>query len=161
MTVNAMIVTRLLPAIRKMFPKLKIIIVEDALASNAPHIQLLEELSFNYILVAKPSDHAYMFEKIKQNQEKARVREMKIQDEDGTIRRYNYINNIPLNASHPELLVNFLEYWEEKDGKSIYHNTWITDIELHQDNIYYVMKGGRARFQYENETFNLATKSRL
>ena len=45
---------RLLPAIREAFPKLKIIIVEDALASNAPHIRLLEDFSFSYILVAKP-----------------------------------------------------------------------------------------------------------
>jgi len=51
-------------------------------------------------------------------------------------------------------LVNFLEYWEEKDGKKVYHNTWITDIELHQDNIYQVMRGGRARWKIENETFN-------
>jgi hypothetical protein len=51
---------RLLPAIRSAFPRLKIIVVEDALASNAPHIRLLEELSFNYILVAKPSDHVYL-----------------------------------------------------------------------------------------------------
>lgn len=105
-------------------------------------------------MVAKPSDHAYLFEKNKENKENSLVREMKVQDEDGTIRRYNYINNIPLNASHPDLLVNFLEYWEEKDGKQTYHNTWITDIKLHQDNVYYVMKGGRARWKIENETFN-------
>jgi hypothetical protein len=52
---------RLLPAIREDFPKLKILVVEDALAANAPHIQLLEDLSFSYILVAKPSNNAYIF----------------------------------------------------------------------------------------------------
>jgi len=36
---------RLLPAEQKDFSKLKIIIVEDALASNAPHIRLIKELS--------------------------------------------------------------------------------------------------------------------
>ena len=145
---------RLLPAIREAFPKLKMLIVEDALASNAPHIRLLEELFFSYILVAKPSDHTYMFEQIEKYKENCQVSELEIQDEDGTIRRYNYINNIPLNASNPDLLVNFLEYWEIKDGKQIYHITKITDIELHQDNVYYVMKGGRSRWKIENETFN-------
>ena len=145
---------RLLPVIRSGFPKLKIIIVEDALASNAPHIRLLEDLSFNYILVAKPSDHVYLFEKIEESMAKGNLHQLKIQDEDGTIRHYNYINSIPLNASNPDLLVNFLEYWEEKDGKQIYHNTWITDLELRQDNVYYIMRGGRTRWKIENETFN-------
>jgi len=145
---------RLLPAIREAFPKLKIIIVEDALASNAPHIRLLEELSYSYILVAKPSDHSYMFEKIEEHKENQKVIELKTEDDDGTIRHYNYINHISLNASNPEFWVNFLEYWFETDGKQIYHNTWITDLELVKNNVYYVMRGGRARFQYENETFN-------
>jgi hypothetical protein len=145
---------RLLPAIREAFPKLNLTIVEDALASNAPHIRLLEKLSFSYILVAKPSDHAYMFKIIEEHKLNDNVRKLEIQDEDGTIRHYNYINKLPLNASNPDLLVNFLEYWEFKDGKPVYHNTWITDIELLKDNVYYVMRGGRARWKIENETFN-------
>ena len=145
---------RLLPAIREIFPKLKMIIVEDALASNAPHIRLLEKLSLKYIIVAKPSDHAYMFKIIEKHDANGNVSQLETTDSDGTIRRYNYINNIPVNASNLDLLVNFLEYWEFFDGKQIYHNTWITDIELLKDNVYQVMRGGRARFQYENETFN-------
>jgi hypothetical protein len=145
---------RLLPAIREAFPKLRVIIVEDALASNAPHIRLLKDLSFNYILVAKPSDHAYMFEKIEEHKANDNVSQLKTEDEDGTTRVYNYINNIPLNASNPDLLVNFLEYWEFKGEEQIYHNTWITDIELYQDNVFHVMRGGRARWKIENETFN-------
>ncbi len=149
-----MIVTRLLPAIREIFPKLKMIIVEDALASNAPHIRLLEKLSLKYIIVAKPSDHAYMFKIIEEHDDHYNVSQLETTDSDGTIRRYNYINNIPVNASNLDLLVNFLEYWEFFDRKQIYHNTWITDIELLKDNVYQAMRGGRARFQYENETFN-------
>ena len=73
--------------------------------------------------------------------------------EDGTHRHYNYVNSIPLNASNPDLLVNFLVTQEFKDGKQVYHLTKITNIELRQDNVYSVMKGGRAGFQIENETF--------
>jgi len=100
---------RLLPAIRQNFPKLNIIIVEDALASNAPHIRLLQELSFNYILVAKPSDHAYLFEKIEENMKTDNLYQFEIQNIEGTNQVYHYVNNIPLNASNPDLLVNFLE----------------------------------------------------
>ena len=95
-----------------------------------------------------------MFEKIEEYRENGHLLSIETQDEDGTHRRYNYVNNIPLNASNPDLLVNFLEYWEFKDGKQVYHLTKITNIELHQDNVYYLMKGGRARWKIENETFN-------
>lgn len=120
---------RLLPAIREAFPQLKIIIVEDALASNAPHLRLLEDLKYSYILVAKPADHDYLFRIIEEYKEKGPLSQLETIDSFGTIRRYNYINNIPLNASHPNLFVNFLEYWEVTDRETIYHNTWITDIE--------------------------------
>jgi len=145
---------RLLLAIRSDFPKLKILIVEDALSANAPHIRLLEDLSFSYILVAKPSNNAYLFDKVQECYENESWQRFETVGEDGTKRIYNYINNIPLNASHPDLLVNFLEYWEFKDEKQVYHNSWITDVELSQDNIYEVIRCGRSRWKIENETFN-------
>ena len=50
-----------------------------------------------------------MFKIVEENEVNNNVSKPEIQDEDGTIRYYNYINNIPLNASNSELLVNFLE----------------------------------------------------
>lgn len=118
------------------------------------HIRLLEELSFRYILVAKHSDQTYMFKTIEEHKKNNKIIHLETQDEKGTNRVYNYINNLPLNASNPDLLVNFLEYWEFKGEEQVYHNTWITDIELHQDNVFHRLKGGRARWKIENETFN-------
>ena len=50
----------------------------------------------------------------------------------------------------------FIEYWEhsKKTCKVIYHNTWITDFTLTKENAYIIMRGGRARWKIENETFN-------
>lgn len=93
---------------REAFPKLKWIVVEEALASNAPPpIRLLEELSLSYLLVAKPTDHADRFDQIKEYKKNQNMRELETIDSDGIIRRYNDINNLPLNASNPDLLVNF------------------------------------------------------
>lgn len=61
---------------------------------------------------------------------------------------------MPLNESNTDLLVNVLEYWEiHPDGKVQYFS-WITDFELTPDNVYAIMRGGRARWKIENETFN-------
>lgn len=50
---------RLLTDIRREHPHMKFIVIEDALASNAPHIRLLQELKCRFILGAKASDHAF------------------------------------------------------------------------------------------------------
>ncbi|NGX58785.1 MAG: hypothetical protein K940chlam3_01693 [Chlamydiae bacterium] len=60
-----------------------------------------------------------------------------------------------MNDSHADFKVNFIEYWEiDESGKQLYHNTWVTDIEITQENVYTIARGGRARWHIENETFN-------
>lgn len=144
---------RLLRLIRKDFPKLDITIIQDSLFSNAPHIRLLEELSFNYILTAKASNHPYLFDlleshKISNTANYLEVKEGKVQ------RRYYYLNNVSLNASNPDCKVNWFEYEELVDGKRVFYNTWVTNIFIEEGNIFYLTKAGRARWKIENETFN-------
>jgi len=74
--------------------------------------------------------------------------------ETGTIHHFRWLSQVPLNNSHPDLLVNFLEYWEiDKDGKVQYFS-WVTDLDLTEESVWFVMRGGRARWKIENETFN-------
>ena len=53
---------RLLADVRREHPHLKLIVIEDGLASNAPHIRWLQELDLRFILGAKPDDHQFLFE---------------------------------------------------------------------------------------------------
>ena len=46
-----------------------------------------------------------------------------------------------------------LESFVYLDGK-IQYFSWITDFVLTPDNVYHIMRGGRARWKIENETFN-------
>jgi len=50
--------------------------------------------------------------------------------------------------------VNFLECWETQSNGKVQHFSWVTDFTLTCDNIYDIMRGGRARWKIENETFN-------
>ena len=60
-----------------------------------------------------------------------------------------------LNESNPDLLVNFLQYDEYgPDGRQRRHFTWITDFRIHRQNARTLVRGGRARWKIENETFN-------
>jgi hypothetical protein len=49
--------------------------------------------------------------------------------------------------------VHFIEYWEVGDDK-VQHFSWVTDLRVSKRNVYRLMRGGRARWKIENETFN-------
>jgi hypothetical protein len=152
---------RFLADFRREHPRLKVIVTEDGLSSNAPHIKDLMAHNLRYILSAKPGDHAYMFNLVDEAAERGEVTELVIPDSSkaNTTHCFRFINAVPLNkASEGELLVNFLEHWEveTKDSEAIVCNrfSWVTDLEISQDNVMEIMRCGRARWRIENETFN-------
>jgi len=72
----------------------------------------------------------------------------------GVLHHFRVHNGEPLNASHPNCLVNVLEYWEVHPDGKVQYFSWITDFVLTSDNVYHIMRGGRSRWKIENETFN-------
>src|SRR5713101_5142741 len=54
---------RFLSKLRQDHPHLKFIITEDALSSNAPHIETLHDYGCHYILGVNAGDHAYLIKK--------------------------------------------------------------------------------------------------
>jgi hypothetical protein len=133
---------RLLAHIRREHPFLKVIVVEDGLSSNCPHIQTLKSLNYSYILAVKPGDHKSLFEWL----EGEFCTFHEIAGANGIVHRFRFINNVPLNEAHFECKVNFVEYWELKKGKANQHLT--------KQYVFSIMRGGRARWRIENETFN-------
>jgi hypothetical protein len=142
-------VKRWLDGFRADHPKLKVIITEDGLSSNAPHIKDLIAHNCSFILGAKPNDHKFLFEDVHLRSSEVTSFEEKTT---GIIQRYRFLNNVQLNASTDEK-VNFIEFTEIKNGK-VQNFTWVTDIEITRDNAKEIMRGGRARWKIENETFN-------
>lgn len=141
---------RLLQDFRREHPHLQVVVNEDSLYSTGPHIQLLKDLDMRFIVGAKPGNLGTLFDWIKNidKQEHSYV------DNKGTQHRFQFLNSVPLNDTHFETKVNFLEYWEtDKKGKK-QHFSWITDIPLNAKTVDLVMRGGRARWRIENETFN-------
>src|SRR4029434_5902782 len=60
------------------------------------------------------------------------------------------------NASRADVRVNFIEYWEIGQD-TVQHFSWVTDVRVNKRNVYQLMRGGRARWKIENETFNTLT----
>ncbi len=142
---------RLLADTRREHPHLKLIVIEDALASNAPHIRLLQELNYRFILGAKPADHAFLFDWVANT---AATSAYEVTDEHGIHHRFRYLNDAPLNDANFELEINFLEYWETAPSGKVKHFSWVTDMPVSDANVVQLMRGARARWKIENETFN-------
>jgi hypothetical protein len=143
---------RFLAQLKQDYPDLTFTITEDALSPNAPHIRELEKHGFHYILGVKEGDHEYLFEQVALARQEGRTTEYERRSGE-VVHRFSFVNQMPLNKSNPDILVNFVEYWEISEGKT-QHFCWVTDFTITKLNVFTIMRGGRARWKVENETFN-------
>src|SRR5229473_5866021 len=145
---------RFMAKLRQDPPHLTCIITEESLSANAPHIETLHDHGCHSILGVKEGDHAYLFTQVQAAEEAGRLTTYARHDRAaGVEHRFRFINDMPLNASRADVRVNFIEYWEiGKD--TIQHFSWVTNIRVSTRNVYKLMRGGRARWKIENETFN-------
>jgi len=139
---------RLIADIRREHPHLKLIAVQDALGATAPNLLELKFADIRFIVGVKPDNHKDLFNLVEQ----AECRIYQHETADGKIHRYRYMNTVPLNRTGFE--INFLEYWETNKKGEVQHFTWITDIEITNENVYQLMRGGRSNWRIENNTFN-------
>lgn len=147
---------RFYEAFRREHPHLKTIITEDALSSNAPHIQDLKRLDLRFILGVKPGDHQFLFSWVDKAIKQGKVTEFESPDADdpGKLHYFRFVNQAPLNQSNQDLLVNFLEYWQVDKNNRVTKFSWVTDLTITEENALEIMRAGRARWKIENETFN-------
>lgn len=145
---------RLLRKIRQQHPHLKLIVVEDSLASNGPHVRDLIDCHMHFILGVKPGDHAHLFEQVAVARREGRAPTL-VRKEGKNTAEVSWVWSVPLNDANDDLRVDFLEYREDdEEGKCVKHFTWITDLPVNLRTAWLFVRGGRARWRIENETFN-------
>ena len=128
-----------------MHPKLKMVIVEDALHSNAPHINTLESLDYKYIIGVKPDGNKWLFDWVNV----ANCQSMTL-SRDGYQYELRWFNDAPLNDSHSEIRVNFFECIESSPKGKKQTFTWITNFNITENNVYELMRGARSRWKIES-----------
>src|SRR5881296_2787014 len=75
----------------------------------------------SYILGVKEGDHAFLFEHVAAAERAGRVTYYDREEpETGLCHRFRFVSDVPLNESHADLRVNFLECWEW-DGDTVQH----------------------------------------
>lgn len=148
---------RLLKRIKEQHPKLKLIVVEDGISSNAPHIADLRGFGYHYILGAKPGDHAHLHDAVIEAGDNGQLYSIttKHLDAKGSSSGTQWAKKLPLNASHPDLLVNYIDHTQfSSDGSVTKRFSWVTDLAVTAGVVGLLVRAGRCRWRIENETFN-------
>lgn len=132
----------------------KLLLVEDALYANGPHLKRVLELNWQFVVNIKPGSHQLLFKLFETRKAHGRVRSFECTDEKGTIHRFWYDNDLALNDTCADVRVNVLMYEEERKNGKIQRFSWATSIPLSRRNVKKIMHIGRSRWKIENETFN-------
>jgi hypothetical protein len=145
---------RLCATLYDRYPELKVLLVEDALYANAPHIRQISDYGWKYIVNVKPDSHQSLEKQFAGRLARGQVKERQHTDEKGVHHRYQWSNDLCLCESAVDVKVNYLLYEEtDKQGK-VKRWTWVTNLPLEWRTVEGVMRGGRGRWKIENETFN-------
>lgn len=146
---------RALEHFRREHPHLAVILVEDALSAEGPHLKDLQKWNCRFILGVKPGKQSHLFDQMEKAYAAGTVQVLTLEDADGTLHHYRWLLDAELNKTHARIHVTMLEYWEiPSRHKEMRHFSWITDLEVNDTTVQEIVRGGRCRWKIENETFN-------
>jgi hypothetical protein len=146
--------SRLCEELRERYHDLSILLVEDALFANAPHIRQITGYGWRYVLNVKPDSHKSLMKQFEGRKATGQVKELRQKDERGVEHYYAWTNDLCLCESAVDVIVNFLLYEQTGPDGKVSRWMWITNLPLRANTVERVMRAGRSRWKIENETFN-------
>jgi len=112
----------------------------------------------HYLFVAKPTDHTYLMDWLDQYPQ---LHSVTFMDDKGRQHFYEWMNDVPLNGREDAVRVNFLRCTitgksrkKDDEEKILYKNSWVTDLEILEEEIKTLVRTARCRWKNENEMFN-------
>jgi len=137
----------------------------DDLYANQPLCQLITETYHQFfIFVCKAESHATLYDWIDFLEKAGSLEsftQRHWQGKHGEIWQYRFAHQVPLRQGEEALQVNWLELviTDEKTGKILFQNSWVTNHAITAENVIPLAQVGRTRWKIENENNNtLKTK---
>lgn len=133
----------------------KVVILGDDLYCRQPVCETVLATGHDFVFVCKPSSHKTLYEYLALSS----VEEVTLPQGQGKKQRtltYRFVNNLPLRDGPDALEVNWCEIIEQDaNGKTLYHNTFATNLHLSAQTVVRITTWGRARWKVENEGNNV------
>lgn len=135
----------------------------DDIYAHQPFCRRVLFWNGHFIFTCKPDSHPYLtaFVNLLEPDHNLRTVTRKVKNAKGHWEEhtYRFVNGVPL-AEKETLMVNWCEVTiTSKHRKTPYHNAWITDWTITEENVASIATTGRCRWKIENENNNtLKTK---
>ena len=135
----------------------------DDLYAHQPFCRRVLLHNYHFIFTCKPDSHTYLYQWVGllESGRELRTVTMRVKNKSHwETHTFRYANGVPLVEGEGALKVNWCELTiTGKAGKIIYHNAFITDWTITDENLAALVTTGRARWKIENENNNtLKTK---
>jgi hypothetical protein len=132
----------------------------DDLYSRQPICELALLKNYNFIFVCRETSHKTLYEWLEfldKNDEVKILAKPEWNGRENLIYHYRYVNGVPLKDGDDSLQVNWCELMviNQKTQKVTYHNSWITNHQINDNNLENIVKAGRSRWKIENEGNNI------
>jgi hypothetical protein len=149
---------RLITRLRQEHPQMALIMIGDDLYSHVPFVEHLQVLRQHFVLVAKPASHPTLLAAVTAAEGTERSQTGQWTEEHGARQRtytYRLVPHVPLSLES-DVRVTYVAVWEHGEERELlYHNSWITDLDVDAANVAVVGQIGRTRWKIENEQFNV------
>jgi len=145
---------RLFRRIRRLFPRLRIMLVGDGLYADETTFRQCEELGWDFMITLKPGkipslDRQLPADPMKWGGRRVTSRHLP----DGTRLDWRLYWRTPLR--YRSLILHTLRFEEDNaKGERLYHNNWITNVKPNHHNALDLAQAGRLRWKIENEGTN-------
>jgi len=154
---------RWIDSLAPQYSPLGITLLGDDIYACQPMIEKVLGQEMQYIFVAKPQSHKYLYEELESMEKLGELLEVRRSQWTGKEHRYvsyRYINHVALKDAKNSIEVNWVEITiTNEQGKITFHTAFITSYLITEENVEQLVKAGRCRWKIENEDFNnLKTK---
>jgi hypothetical protein len=135
---------------------LKPTLLGDDLFSNYPICKEIKDNGLSFIFTCKETSHPWLSETVK-NSYLAEKTRREWNGRHHVVYRYRWLNGVEIRDSRETMLVNYLYFEIENEGKrkTTYRNSWVTDKTVTEDNVALLVSCARARWKIENEHNNV------
>jgi hypothetical protein len=136
----------------------------DDLYAHQPFCRQALMHGFHFLFTCKPQSHTHLAQWVEQLVVGKELQELSVQTRNQSRRKrmskYQWVSGAPLTESEDALKVNWFQVTiTDEKGKILFHNSYITDLEITAKNVEAAVASARARWKIENENNNtLKTK---
>jgi hypothetical protein len=154
--------SRLLPALRREYPQLRLCLSGDALYACGRTLQLAKDHKCNYVLVFKEGRMPALWQEFQTLLTLCPENRLEHQPKDGVQQVYRWVHNLTYTDGEGRTWTfTALQCQETVNGETTTF-AWITDLHVSKNTVVEVAtKGGRQRWHLENQGFNRQKNSGL